>query len=317
MGAEVLSSRAITGAFFRGLEIARAASWTSKAAFHANSDQAFEDFPFLSSAPLLREWIGGRLRHGFDARSIRIENRHWEATVEFLEREMTRDKTGQIYRRITELAGRAAAHPRSLLSALLIDGENALCYDGQYFFDTDHAEGESGVQSNICEFDISTLPGFFFGTVDNPSLEQLSYAIAGAIHQLLILRDDKGEQVHAAAKRFLVMLPTNYLGTARGLGDSNPQFDGRRIESNRLLTLPYEIEWVINPRFPWTDRFVVMRIDAPVKPLILQVETDISFKSLAAGSDFTFDTGLCRFGIDAWHNVAYGYWQFACLVKLI
>ena len=42
-----------------------------------------------------------------------------------------------------------------LINAALLAGESTVCFDGQYFFDTDHSEGDSGSQSNDITFDIS------------------------------------------------------------------------------------------------------------------------------------------------------------------
>ena len=61
---------------------------------------------------------------------------------------MRRDKTGQIDIRIREQVQRAQAHWAKLLSDLIIAAESTVCYDGQYFFDTDHSEGDSGTQDN-------------------------------------------------------------------------------------------------------------------------------------------------------------------------
>ncbi len=42
-------------------------------------------------------------------------------------------------------------YPSSLLSTLIISGESALAYDGQYFFDADHSEGAGGTLSEFDE----------------------------------------------------------------------------------------------------------------------------------------------------------------------
>jgi len=42
-----------------------------------------------------------------------------------------------------DFADRAMAHWGGLLSTLIIAGESTACYDGQYYFDTDHLEGDS------------------------------------------------------------------------------------------------------------------------------------------------------------------------------
>ena len=55
-----------------------------------------------------------------------------------------------------------------------INGEATVCYDGQYFFDTDHVEGDSGTQSNDLSVDISALACSVHGTTTAPSVEDLA-----------------------------------------------------------------------------------------------------------------------------------------------
>lgn len=315
MGAESLSLRSIMGMFYRQLEEEREQSWEPQIAFRVNSDQAIEEFPFLSAVPVMREWIGGRQAKGFYEKSIRIPNKHWEATIDFKLEELRRDKTGQVRTRIGELAARAAAHPRSLLSALLLSGDSSLCYDGQFFFDTDHAEGVSGAQSNSITVDITTLnvPLARQGTTTAPSGWVLAEAIARSIMHFKTLKDDVGEPIHQESKRFLVMVPVTLLGASQDARREKFSFD----VANILASLGYDVSIQINPRLTWTDKFVVFRTDADMKALIHQVETDVGLKAKGEGSDFTFDTNHVQYGIDQWSNVEYGFWQYAILSRLV
>jgi hypothetical protein len=71
-----------------------------------------------------------------------------------------RDKTGQIRARMAEFAINAAqTHWAELvLDARSSTAPTSLCYDGQYFFDTDHTEGENTTnQSNSITVTLSTL----------------------------------------------------------------------------------------------------------------------------------------------------------------
>ena len=106
-----------------------------------------------------------------------------EATLEVLVDDIRRDKTGQVMTRVRELAERANSHWASLLSALIIAGESTACYDGQYFFDTDHAEGDSGTQDNDIGVDISALPAAVHGVVTAPSVEEMQQSILKGIAQ--------------------------------------------------------------------------------------------------------------------------------------
>ncbi len=155
MSAKGLSSRAIIGRFYQRLEQNPGLEWVNALSNYFSSDQESETYKWLGQVPVMREWIGGRQAKGFRENGITIENKHFEATLELLVRELRRDKTGQVMVRVDELADRTNAHWAKLLSELIINAEIQICYDGQYFFDTDHTEGDSGAQSNKLSIDIS------------------------------------------------------------------------------------------------------------------------------------------------------------------
>jgi hypothetical protein len=154
-------------------------------------------------APAMREWVGGRQAKGFRENGITIVNKRYEATLEVLLDEMRRDKTGQVMVRVAELAQRTNAHWAKLLSTLLIAGESAVCYDGQFFFDTDHAEGDSGAQDNDLSVDIAVTSA--------PTAGEMEGAILRLTQQILGFKDDQGEPMNEEARSFLVMVPVNMM----------------------------------------------------------------------------------------------------------
>lgn len=153
MGAELLASRAIIGFYYARLEQATGLGWIGGVTNYFTSDQSSETYVWLGQSPQMREWIGGRNAKGFAENKITIENKHFEATVEFLRKDVRRDKTGQVKVRINDLADRTNSHWNKLVSALILNGASTACYDNQYFFDTDHSEGDSGTQSNSISID--------------------------------------------------------------------------------------------------------------------------------------------------------------------
>ena len=152
MGVKALSSRAIIGKFFAALQGYMGSSWIDLLSMHFDSDQESETYKWLGQVPAMREFIGGKNAKGFTDNGITIVNKEFEATLAIKERWMRLDKTGQALIRIAELAQRAGEHWGKLLSTLITNGTGStsgLCYDGQYFFDTDHSEGDSGTQKNL------------------------------------------------------------------------------------------------------------------------------------------------------------------------
>ena len=314
MGAETLSSRAVIGRFYKTLEQDIGASWISLISNEFNSDQASETYPWLGQVPRLREWIGGRQAKGFNEQSITIVNKHYEDTIEVLKREMRRDKTGQIMARIDEFARASNDHWASLLSTLIINGESTACYDGQYFFDTDHAEADSGTQSNDLSVDISALATAVHGSTTAPSPGEMQQVILQAIQAIYGFKDDRGEPMNSRATAFLVMTPIPLMNVALTAARMDMIDNGNRnvLPNVGLFT----VDVVPNARLTWTDKIVVFRTDGGIKPLIRQQETPVDLKVKAEGSEFEFDYDAHQYGIDTWRNVGYGLWQHACLATM-
>lgn len=322
MGTERLHSRAIIGEFYRVLNLDDGASWIPLVSAYFNSDQDAETYAWLGMVPGLREWVGGRQARGFRDNGIEIRNRHFEATLEVLVKEMRRDKTGQVMVRIGELARRTNSHWASLLSTLILNGPSTVCYDGQFFFDTDHLEGDSGSQSNDIEVDISGLPTSVHGVVTAPSVEEMQFAIVAGIQKILTFKDDVGEPMNEDARSFLVMTPVSLMQPA--VNAISLKGDARQFASqsgfDALKEIGVNIRAVANPRLDtggWTDEFAVFRTDSATKAFIRQEETEVALKAIAEGSELEFKEDKHHYGVDTWRNVGYGLWQDACLVTMI
>lgn len=315
MGASSLSSRAIIGEFFARLEQDLGNSWIPDVSMEFESDQASETYNWLGMAPAMREWIGGRQAKGFRENGITIANKKFEATMEVLGDEIRRDKTGQVMIRVAEMAQRANAHWASLLSTLIINGSSAVCYDGQYFFDTDHSEGDSGTQANAIDVDISALPCAVHGSTTVPSNEEMQLSILSGIQTMLGFKDDQGEPMNEGSSRFLVMVPVSLwlVGLA---AVSLPNIASN--VNNVIGASPLDIRVVANSRLSsWTASFAVFRTDGMVKPFIRQSEIPIQVDAIAEGSELEFREDKHQYGIMASRNVGYGYWQHAVKVTMV
>lgn len=316
---EKITSRAVLGEFKRALGIEQPPAWVNLVANQFNSDQASEEYAFLDAVGPLREWVGGRNAKGFEENSLTIKNKHFEKTIEVLVRDMRRDKFGMIRANIGDIVRRAMTHPANLLSTLIINGESSTCYDGQYFFDTDHPYGEgsgAGTQSNDINCDISGLPVATAGTTTAPAVAEMQFAIAKGIQQMMGLVDSAGEPINEDMRNFIVMVPTVFFNTAIQ-AVATPIQVAETQSALSALKQDFTIRAVVNPRLSdWTTKFVVFNTDSYIKPLIFQRETAVNVSSKAEGSEFEFDNDAHQYGVDYWGNVAYGLYQKACLVTL-
>lgn len=309
MGATALSSRAIIGEFYATLQQDLGLSWIDSVSNLFDSNQESETYKWLGMAPAMREWIGGRQAKGFRTDGITIVNKNFEATLEVLVDEIRRDKTGQVMVRVRELAERTNAHWASLLSTLLIAGESAVCYDGQYFFDTDHVEDDSGSQSNDITSDITTTTA--------PTAGEMETAILKSIEAILGFKDNQGEPMNEGARMFEVMVPVPFMSAAAGAIGSQIIVDSSTSRTNRILTLGslggFQVALRVNPRLTWTTKFATFRADGQTKALIRQEEEGVTMTAIAEGSELEFKERKHHYGVKAIRNVGYGYWQRACL----
>lgn len=315
MDNSLLSSRAIRGMYFAHLEANPGAGWIDDISNMFNSDQASETYNFLGQTPMMREWVGGRQAKGFTGQGVTIINKHYEATIEIAKKDARRDKTGQIAARIAEFADRGNSHWASLLSTLLLNAPTTTCYDGQYYFDTDHSEGDSGTQSNSISVTISGVPAATHGTTTNPSKEEMQWAILKAIMAIVGFKDDRGEPMNEDAKAFSVYVPLAlYPAAQAAVNIVLNQAMNQNVNPNLLADFTIKVVPIV--RLTWTTTFAVFRTDSPIKGFIRQKEQDIELKSKAEGSEFEFDNDAWQFGIDGWRGVGYGYWQRGCYVTL-
>ncbi len=300
---KLITSRSVIGEMYMRLT-AGDTSYVNRLAMRMESNQEIETYAWLGMAPKMREWIGGRQPKGLREQSFQITNKDFEATLEILTKDLRREKFGQIKVRIAELARRTLTHPASLITTLLINGEAALCYDGQYFYDTDHSEGDSGSQNNDLTHAAAT------GTA--PTVLEMRDAIMEAIQAILGFKDDQGEPMNEDARVFEVMVPTALWAVAAAALALPTLVQG---ETNILKNLPgFSITPVVNARLTDAAKFYVHRTDADTKPFILQEEVPLNVAAIAEGSELEFKEKKHWYGVDWAGNVGYGFWQHSALM---
>lgn len=315
MGIKTLGSRAIIGTFFKRLNQDIGQSWISKIAMAFDSDQESETYNWLGQVPAMRQWVGGRLAKGFYENTYSITNQKYEATLEVFLEDLRRDKTAQTLIRVGELAQRANGHIASLLSTLIIAGESTACYDAQYFFDTDHTEGNNSTsQSNDLSITISGLPAAVHGSTTSPSAEEMSQVILQCIQAILGFKDNENQPMNEGATNFVVMVPISLWNVAVA-AVGNASFGNGA--TNTIQNTSFNIEVVPNARLTWTAQIAVFRADGNVKPLIVQEEVPLRVSAVAEGSELEFNEDKHHYGVMASRNVGYGYWQHACLATMI
>lgn len=107
-----------------------------------------ENYKWLGNFPTMRKWLGDRVIKDLEGFSYTIENENFEATFSVDRNDLEDDLVG-VYRPLAEgLAYEAKKHPDRLVFDLLKAGFSTECYDGQYFFDTDHPVAGASVSNS-------------------------------------------------------------------------------------------------------------------------------------------------------------------------
>lgn len=258
-----------------------------KVATEVPSSAKSEEYKWLGSMPRLRKWIGERVIQNLSAYSWTIKNEPYEATVG-VDREDVEDDSIGVYRPVIEELGQAAAmHPDELVWGLLKNGFTQPCYDGQYFFDADHRDGDGPIQSNR----------------GNRKLTPAAYAEARA--QQMSLLDDKGK-------------PLGVIGTLLVVAPKNEQAGLEILQAERLATGATNVyrntaELLVVPELAdMPDAWFLIDGSKPVKPLIFQRRKKPEFVSLdQADNENVFMNKKFLYGVDCRDNAGYGLWHLA------
>jgi phage major head subunit gpT-like protein len=137
-----VAMNAIFNAAFEG-----APSFYDKIAMNVPSNTRSNDYKFMLQFPMLQEWEGDRIIKSLAASNFTIVNKDYEAAIEVDRNDIDDDQIG-IYNPIIAELGRAAKqHPDKLIADLLTAGFSTACFDGEYFFDTDHSVANANVSN--------------------------------------------------------------------------------------------------------------------------------------------------------------------------
>lgn len=103
------------------------------------STTLIETYGWMGQTSGMREWIGERFVKNLDSEIYQLKNRKFEETVTVGRDVIEDDQYGTYTPAIGMMGENAARLPEELIYLeALPGGFTSKCYDGQYFFDTDH-----------------------------------------------------------------------------------------------------------------------------------------------------------------------------------
>ena len=263
-----------------------------KVAMLVPSSGSENNYNWLENFPRMRKWIGDKAIKSLKGHGYTVVNDDWEATIEVDRNHIEDDNLG-IYAPQAQMAGWSAKQlPDEIVSDLLNEAFESRCYDGQYFFDTDHPVGK-GVVSNkgTMVLSISTL-----------AAAQASYGAARTA--LRKMKDDEG--------RPLNINPT-VLEVPPALEDiANALMKNDRLEDGKPNPYKGTAEVGVNARLTSDTAWFLLDTTKPVKPLVYQERKKPVFvQQTTMDSDNVFMRKKYRYGAEARAAGGYAFWQMA------
>lgn len=241
--------------FVRGLQTAFQEQYDATETLYSDltmqttSDGPSENYAWLGSLPRMRKFRGERIPKRLLDYGYTIINEEWEASLEIPQKDIDDDQTGKYGPLARGIGESAAMFPEELIfGTLLPGGFTSLAYDGQYFFDTDHVDGASGVQANL-----------YTG-----KLGPTSFKLARS--GLRKLKDDNGRPLNPRLD-LVLMVPPELEGAAEDIvgkqylagGGNNPLYQAAEIR--------------VNPWLTDANAWYLFNRVGQVKPFVLQVRT--------------------------------------------
>ncbi|OON62288.1 head protein [Massilia sp. KIM] len=255
------------------------------------------DYAWLSKFPRMRQWIGEKTVKALSAFKYVIVNNDFEATVEVDRNDIEDDNIG-IYQPQATAAGDSAAQlPDEIIADVVNAGFTTVCYDGQYFFDTDHpGKDENGNDVSISNKGTKKLSA--------ASYQAALDSLGAAETAMMEFKDDEGRPLNI--KPTVLMVPpalkavANTLMTADRLEDGKPNpFKGAYV---------VRVDARLKSRTAW----FLLDTTKPVKPFVYQErKAPVFVQQVDPQSDDVFSRKKYKFGAEARAAGGYGFWQLA------
>jgi phage major head subunit gpT-like protein len=263
-----------------------------KIAMLVQSTSGQNDYAWLANFPRMRKWLGDKVVKSLAGHKYTIVNDDWEATVEVDRNDIDDDNLGIYGPQAQSAAMSAKQLPDEIVFDLVNNGFTAQCYDGQYFFDTDHAVAGDSVSNKIT----AAL------SVATQAAAIASYGAARTAMRKF--KDEDGRPLNITPT--ILLVPPALEDIARALLTSDRLDDGK--------TNPYKgtAELVVDARLTSDTAWFLLDTSKPVKPFIYQERKKPVFvQQTDPQADGVFQRKKFLFGAEARAAGGYGLWQLA------
>jgi len=264
---------------------------------------------WIANQASVREWVGPRIARSMGTRTWEVLNKKYELTFEFERDQIEDDLEGlgeSAVSQARQLGSKFAKHEDKLIAATLEAGISSECYDGQYFFDTDHPIDPDGIGSS--------------STFDNDRALALSHANFRTVRTAMLAnKQEDGSPLILPGGLTLVVPPTlemeakqivevDSLTPAAAYG----LFGAGGVSKNPLVGMA---KVLMNPYLTDETRWYVLATGEFIKPLMLQRRRPLEIAETDETSDLFFNEEKFQVGGSARYNASYTLPQLAFTSK--
>lgn len=243
--------------------------------------------------PQMREWVGERKFHNAAEHSVELTNPHYELSMEVDADDVDDDEYAGYILQAAGLGERAAVHPDVLLATLAQQATSIIGFDGQFFFDTDHpidVKNNVGSQSNY--------------EASGRALTAANFEVVRA--NMASWKGGPDSELIGALPT-AVMVPTQLLGTAKRIFESDTLIQGNSNEPN---VLKGTCKVIHNPRLNnQGTAWYALDLRGVIKPFAYVKRKAAKFVMLNRPDDQgMFLNNKIQFGVDGRWGVGCGVW---------
>jgi phage major head subunit gpT-like protein len=269
-------------------------NWFETIAQVEPSGTSMEQYFFREEIARMRQFKGEHIFRTPGFLGFVLQNLPWSDAWSVPLDAIADDTYGKYNGLLAELGEAAGQLPDDLGIQLIENGESSVCYDGQYFFDTDHPvsyfDASKGTQANL----LTSKP-----------LDEANFQLALAA--MSRFKDATGRSMKIKADT--LMVPSELEGTALKITDAQLTANGGTNIYNRFgvktfvnRDLTHQQDWYILCTMKRVKPFISQRREAPKVTLLSKVEQVVEKRELKAIADTRYQAG-------------YGRWQLIIKVK--
>jgi phage major head subunit gpT-like protein len=269
--------------------------WT-QVAMKVTSTSGSNDYKWLSRFPKMQRWVGDKQIKSLEAFKYVVENEDFEATVEVDRNDLDDDNLG-IYSTQAQGAGESAAQlPDELVFEAVNAAFSGVCFDGQFFCDTDHpvTNPATGLPASVSNKGVVVL---------SAASQALAIACLGAAATAMgKFKDNEGRPLNVTPNVLLVPVALQDVANALYTAD--------RLDDGKVNLYKGKYKPVVSPRMTSDTAWFLLDTTKVIKPFVYQErKAPVFVQQTDPQADDVFNRKKFKFGAEARAAAGYGFWQ--------